>query len=52
MSNDKKYYQDRKLWFRRYLDARERKDEVGRRRAFKKLLELTDGKFDGTDPNK
>jgi hypothetical protein len=52
MSNDKKYYQERRLWFRRYLDAKERGDDVGRRKAFKKLLQLTDNKFDGADPNK
>lgn len=53
MSNDKdRYFQDRKLWFRRYQDARAKGDDVGRRRAFKKLLELTDGKFNGTDPTK
>ncbi|AXH49162.1 hypothetical protein HWB76_gp014 [Streptomyces phage Blueeyedbeauty] len=49
--NDK-YYQDKRLWFRRYEDAKERGDEVGRKRAFKKLIELTEGKFNGTDPNK
>ncbi|AZU97096.1 hypothetical protein SEA_EMMA1919_14 [Streptomyces phage Emma1919] len=52
MSNDKKYYQERRLWFRRYQDAKESGDEVGRKRAFKKLLQLTDNKFDGTDPNR
>lgn len=52
MLNRKKYYQEKRLWFRKYLDARERGDEVGRKRAYKKLLELTDGKFDGSDPNK
>lgn len=51
MSEDR-YYQDRKLWFRRYQDAKESGDEVGRRRAFKKLLKLTDGRFDGKDPDK
>ncbi|XAO35211.1 hypothetical protein SEA_FRANCOB_11 [Streptomyces phage Francob] len=50
--NHKKYYQEKRLWFRKYLDARERGDEVGRRRAYNKLLELTDGKFNGSDPNK
>lgn len=52
MSSDKKYYQERRLWFRKYLDAKERGDDVGRRKAFKKLLQLTDNKFDGTDPNR
>jgi len=52
MSDDKKYYQDKKTWFRKYLDAKDTGDEVGRRRAFKKLLELTEGKFNGQDPNK
>lgn len=51
-NRDDKYYQDKRLWFRRYLDAQAKGDEVGRRRAFKKLNELTDGRFDGTDPNK
>ncbi|QNN99119.1 hypothetical protein SEA_FAUST_13 [Streptomyces phage Faust] len=53
MSNDNdRYYQDKKLWFRRYLDAKESGDEVGRKRAFNKLIELTEGKFDGKDPTK
>jgi len=47
--NDK-HYQDKKFWFRKYLDAKETQDEVGRKRAFKKLLELTDNKFNGKDP--
>jgi len=51
-SREEKYYQDRKLWFTKYLQARDRKDVVGMRRAAKKLERLTNGKFDGTDPNK
>ncbi|UUG69350.1 hypothetical protein SEA_SHAM_11 [Streptomyces phage Sham] len=49
-SEDDKYYQDRKFWFRKYLDAKEQQDEVGRKRAFNRLLKLTDGKFNGKDP--
>lgn len=53
MSNkEERYYQDRRLWFRKYQDAKLRGDDVARRKAYKKLIELTDGKFNGTDPNK
>ncbi|AXG66136.1 hypothetical protein SEA_ANNADREAMY_12 [Streptomyces phage Annadreamy] len=51
-NKEDKYYQDRRLWFRRYLDAKETGDELGRKRAAKRLRELTEGKFDGTDPDK
>ncbi|AXH68730.1 hypothetical protein SEA_COMRADE_12 [Streptomyces phage Comrade] len=51
-NKEDKYYQDRRFWFRKFVDARDSGDSVGRKRAFKKLLELTDGKFNGTDPDK
>ena len=52
MSNEeRKLYQDKKLWFDRYQRAKEIGDEVGRKRAYNKLIELTEGKFNGKDLN-
>jgi hypothetical protein len=50
-NEEQKNYQDKKLWFERYQMAKEKGDEVGRKRAFNKLIELTEGRFNGKDPN-
>lgn len=51
MSNDK-YYNERAKWFKKYLAAKKAKNESARTQAFNKLIELTDGRFNGQDPNK